>query len=32
MYRIQRKDLEAQMNAGAEHLAMDYMKKNIATA
>ena len=27
-----RKDFEAQMNAGAEHLAMEYVKKNIAAA
>jgi len=32
MYRVHRKDFEAQMNAGAEHLAMDYVNKNIATA
>ncbi len=32
MYRFQRKDYEAQMNAGAEHFVADYLKKNPATA
>lgn len=28
MYRFQRKDFEAQMNAGAEHFVADYLRKN----
>lgn len=32
LYRYRRNDLEAQMNAGAQHLVADYLKKNAAAA